>query len=448
MQKRKIFAILLALVLAFGILPMSVAAEGNRITVFVSFEGYNLGHGFYVEPTAVNLPAGASAWDATVYLLEAKGLDYELTPWGGLSRIFGIHPGFVELPAHITLELGEGAEDGSVGEFDYSEQAGWMYTANHFMTPVGAADFVLVTGDVIRWQFTVEGWGADLGLSFERGAFAQLYEHADKSELIRGMFAVGANPEAVEAALEAIIDPTATQEEVDEAFVALDLPSEATDTTDLAAAIEDGATRKRETYVPADAQWDPPAWGLFQTALTAAEVVYANEAATQLAITGATERLVAAIATLEPISPAEDETEEETIEEEIVEETIEWVNPFVDVTEDDWFYTYVRFVYTNNLMIGTAVGVFSPNASLTRAMAVTLLWRAAGEPAADTASSAWYAVAVAWAMEEGIIPSDSFAAREVITADQFAEMLGLDAEEGPLTRADAAAMIQRFIEQG
>jgi len=456
MQKRKIFAILLALVLAFGILPMSVAAEENTITVFVSIEGYNLGHGFYVEPTAVNLPAGSSAWDATVALLEAEDLEFELTPWGGLDRIFDIHPGFVELPGYITVELGEGATDGSVGSFDYSDSSGWLYTVNHFQAPVGAADFVLVTGDVIRWHFSVEGWGADLGLGFERGAWSQLYEHADKTELIRGMFADGANPDAVEAALEVIINPTSTQDEVDAAFADLDLPSENVDKTYLAAAITDGTTRDRATYVPADAEWDPPTWGLFQTALAAAEFVYANEAATPLAVQGATERLVAALAALEPIPYVEEEpADDDPIEEDVVEEdniddtidTITWTNPFVDVSEDDWFYEHVRFVYTNDLMIGTAVGVFSPNGSLTRAMAITLLWRAAGEPATETDSTAWYAVAVAWAYAEGIIPSDTIAAREVLTIAQFADMLGIEAEDGPLTRADAAAMIRQFVEQ-
>jgi len=428
MKTKKALAVLLTLVLTLGLLPVFVAAEEQNITVIVSFEGYNLGHGFYVEPTEVTIPVGSTAMDATIGLLEELNLTFEFNDWGVLDRIFDMHPGETNVPEYITIPLAESAGDGSVGSFDYSTSSGWMFTLNHFLTPVGADSALLVSGDVIRWQFTVEGWGADLGLGFDRGGFAQLYEHADKTELIRGLFVEGAI--AVDAALEVIINPTATAEEVAEAFAALELDFEDVDGEELAALIADGNTRVRETYVPADAEWDPPAWGLFAQALITATLVYENEVATPMAVEGAVLRLQMALADLIPVP---------------VEAEEEWVNPFVDVSEDDWFYDYVRFVHSNGLMTGTAANTFSPDGMFTYGMAVTVMWRLAGAPEVAADTDTWYAVPLAWAIAEGIVAADVLV-NSVMTVAGFAAMLdgevasGLD-RSAVITRAVAAYML-------
>jgi len=108
-------------------------------------------------------------------------------------------------------------------------------------------------------------------------------------------------------------------------------------------------------------------------------------------------------------------------------------NPFVDVRENDWFYNYVEYVFTNDLMQGVSATEFAPNAPTTRAMAVTILWRLAGEPTANTqngfydvAAGTWYANAVQWAAENGIvlgIGEDLFAPRVEITREQMAAIL-------------------------
>jgi len=108
-------------------------------------------------------------------------------------------------------------------------------------------------------------------------------------------------------------------------------------------------------------------------------------------------------------------------------------NPFADVSSNDWFYNYVRFAYINDLMQGISATQFAPNSPTTRAMAVTILWRLAGEPTAnvdnqftDVAIGTWYATAVSWAAENGIVLGVSetkFAPNAEITREQMATIL-------------------------
>jgi LysM repeat protein len=200
------------MVLTFALIPTRAYAAGNGdYEVFIGFEGYNLGHGFYVEPTAITVPAGASLLDATVALFEKLGLDFEINDWGMLDRIHGIHPGGLpNPPPYVSVVLEPGPTDGSIGSFDYSAESGWVNSVNHMMPDVGAADFILSDGDVIRWQFSVEGWGADLGLGPAQGFWMDPpYIHADKTGLIRSLFADGLTAEQRAETLAIIIDPLA-----------------------------------------------------------------------------------------------------------------------------------------------------------------------------------------------------------------------------------------------
>ena len=57
-----------------------------------------------------------------------------------------------------------------------------------------------------------------------------------------------------------------------------------------------------------------------------------------------------------------------------------WVNPFVDVAANDWFYPYVEYVCRNGLMEGTSAVTFDPSGTVTRGTVATILWRLAGSP--------------------------------------------------------------------
>lgn len=86
------------------------------------------------------------------------------------------------------------------------------------------------------------------------------------------------------------------------------------------------------------------------------------------------------------------------------------VNPFVDVSEDQYYYDAVLWALENLITQGTGDGTtFSPNDSCTRAQAVTFLWRAAGEPEPATTvnpftdvEGGYYYKAMLWAVEKGI----------------------------------------------
>lgn len=107
--------------------------------------------------------------------------------------------------------------------------------------------------------------------------------------------------------------------------------------------------------------------------------------------------------------------------------------PFADVDELDWFYDAVVYVYNEGMMDGISATQFAPNSNLTRGMVVTMLYRLEGKPRVtgssgfdDVASGAWYADAVTWAAENGIVNGVSdteFAPNVNITREQLAAIL-------------------------
>ena len=107
--------------------------------------------------------------------------------------------------------------------------------------------------------------------------------------------------------------------------------------------------------------------------------------------------------------------------------------PFPDVTEGDWFYDAVRYAYETGLMDGVGDNLFAPNSQTTRAQLVTILHRLAGQPAVsgdliftDVEAGTWYADAVAWAAENGIVngtTDTTFAPGEDITREQLVTVL-------------------------
>ena len=117
--------------------------------------------------------------------------------------------------------------------------------------------------------------------------------------------------------------------------------------------------------------------------------------------------------------------------------------PFADVSSSDWFYNDVRYVYEKGIMDGTGADRFSPNAPLTRAMIVTILYRMAGSPSVsgssdftDVAAGKWFAKAVAWAAANGIVNgygSGLFGPNDPVTREQLAAILYRYAVYGGMT---------------
>ncbi len=181
------------------------------------------------------------------------------------------------------------------------------------------------------------------------------------------------------------------------------------------------------------------------------------------------------------------------------------VSQFADMNKNDWFYDSVRYVYGKGLMTGTSTGTFDPDGTMTRAMIASVLYRLSGDTGSytnsfsDIASGKWYEQAAAWAAEKAIasgVGSNRFAPDNPLSREQLAIMLynyakykGLDVSVGEdtnilsyndalsiseyaysalqwacgagiisgdnignlnphssATRAEVAAMLQRFIE--
>lgn len=129
--------------------------------------------------------------------------------------------------------------------------------------------------------------------------------------------------------------------------------------------------------------------------------------------------------------------------------------PFTDVSTSDWFYDDVAFVYKNGLFSGTDSRSFSPNASMTRAMLVTVLYRLEGEPTVTGRSSftdvrfgAYYEKSVIWAAANGIVTgtdSTSFSPDAKVTREQLAAILYRYAQYRKLD-TDASAKLNSFTD--
>lgn len=129
--------------------------------------------------------------------------------------------------------------------------------------------------------------------------------------------------------------------------------------------------------------------------------------------------------------------------------------PFTDVSTSDWFYDDVAFVYKNGLFSGTDSRSFSPNASMTRAMLVTVLYRLEGEPTVtgrssftDVRSGAYYEKSVIWAAANGIVTgtdSTSFSPDAKVTREQLAAILYRYAQYRKLD-TDASAKLNSFTD--
>lgn len=116
------------------------------------------------------------------------------------------------------------------------------------------------------------------------------------------------------------------------------------------------------------------------------------------------------------------------------------VEQFDDVPEDAWYYSSVKNAVEAGLMVGVDDGEFAPEAEITRAMFVTVLYRMAGEPKllngeagrpfADVEGDSWYADAVYWARANGIVEGRS--------AGEYAPDQGV-------TREQLAVIVYRFV---
>ena len=232
MKKTKFVAFLLVMLMVLQVVSATAFAAKNVVVTtkdaeegcIVSLEGLSIGKGFFIEPTFVayqdimnkyNVEKEAiTAAMATGYVFDSLGITVESTGDGWASDSFYMgtidniddpsvpaeFPDFLmENETFVELIESETNSDANLGEFDYTSSAGWMVTVNNYMINKGAGAWLLVNEPdqpadypvvnnipVIRWQFSVYGYGADLGTDQVWG-MEPLYAAGNRSALYQAI---------------------------------------------------------------------------------------------------------------------------------------------------------------------------------------------------------------------------------------------------------------------
>ena len=207
-----------------------------------------------------------------------------------------------------------------------------------------------------------------------------------------------------------------------------------------------GVTTDKDAYTE-------ESWAVLEAALESARVVLADEKATQEDVDNASKALFNAALGLvkkpaeteEPtptatpeVTPTVEPTTEPTVEPTETPGVKDDVTKIFDDVYTDWYTDYVQYVYDNNLMTGIkGTKHFAPNANITKAQVAQVLYNMEGQPEVenqkvftelnDVYAAEWYANAVAWAYNEGVVTGDlntkKFNPNADVTREQLALMM-------------------------
>ena len=249
----KMLTMLIVCAMVIGMFPVMASANETNVSESalltleqlreqngaITVEAYNLGQGFLIEPSLYEKEDGKATGDITVDFLTSKGLTFNgsTSYFGGFEFDDTTTP---QYPEYLEPYLGEleesGDGDGMLAEFDYSQYVGWCYTINDWWASLGAdssfpgqeiTDYntgeQVVLGDVIRWHFTVYGYGADCG--YPSNVMAEfmggnLFTQEDKSDLIFALAAINDyygnldTDDVYETALAVAADPLASANDI------------------------------------------------------------------------------------------------------------------------------------------------------------------------------------------------------------------------------------------
>ncbi len=127
--------------------------------------------------------------------------------------------------------------------------------------------------------------------------------------------------------------------------------------------------------------------------------------------------------------------------------------PYTDADPHAWYHDGVHFCIENHLMVGYGDDVFAPGDTLSRAMLAQILYNKTGRPAApeaapfdDVPDGLWYAPAVAWGAENGVVEgygNGKFGPADPVTREQLAAMLWRRAG-----RPESGESLERFPDGG
>ena len=169
-------SVLLVMPAAFW--PGAVEAAPQVGTVTASIERFTIGQGYFVEPVQVPIFTGDTAKDILDRLVGKDGYATEENSSYGFylesinNADAGDEVGEIDIPYYIQqmsgFKITNETNDGNkhfpgLGEFSYSEKSGWMYMVNSAFPQTSMQNQKVADGDVVRFQFTLWGTGADVG---------------------------------------------------------------------------------------------------------------------------------------------------------------------------------------------------------------------------------------------------------------------------------------------
>lgn len=252
---KKILTVFMSMVMFLSVALVPVNATeagivGNTVTVTV--ERTTIGQGFLVRPVTVKVKSGDTVAKVFEKVMSLKRITYPSTAgdYGFyLESINNADTGIVNIPKEIsampdvamwdgsvvkapTNEVNDGNsyENGGLGTASYNTMSGWMFTVNNVDTGAAADSIEVKPGDVIRWQFSLYGYGADIGFDTESYTGIPEVTLANKDELIREAAVVSENAEmmkdagvktAYENAVTLLEEYNAAQDRVDTALITL-----------------------------------------------------------------------------------------------------------------------------------------------------------------------------------------------------------------------------------
>jgi uncharacterized protein YjdB len=168
--------------------------QASTGTITFSVEKFTLGEGYYVEPCQIPIYNGDTGITVLNRIMGETNLRWKANY---LQGIYGAQAGTVNVPACISKmpshpdfgaapttanAMAEGLTySDQLSEKDYSPMSGWMYSVNNTFPGYGFDGYTPADGDVLRVQFTLWGYGADLGQDFQGGMTP--INTADKTKL-------------------------------------------------------------------------------------------------------------------------------------------------------------------------------------------------------------------------------------------------------------------------
>ena len=207
--------------------PEEVAPDYTKTYVTLCVEAFTVGGGYIIDPVKAEYYEGENVAYILDRVLTENELSYintgSLDSGYYLSQINNLHDFTFTLPDVIreNLEM-QGYEitdapltENALGEFDFTQGSGWMYSINNTFPDVGMCDYYPENGDVIRIVFTTS-YGCDIGGNNfdEYDQSNDFFERVDRDAITRAIAEQGI--EAFADYMDIITNPDVTQEELDQ----------------------------------------------------------------------------------------------------------------------------------------------------------------------------------------------------------------------------------------